>query len=890
MKNWLYLPLLLTWPVTAAAASPEYLRDIKPLLAVKCSSCHGALQQQSGLRLDAGALIQRGGDSGPVVEPGNAGASELIARISTDDLDVRMPPEGEGEPLTVEQVELIAGWINSGAQVPEDEEIPRLPEEHWAYQVPIRPTVPEVVDSRWTHPIDAFLAEQHERVGLQPVDLADSSTLLRRAYFDLVGLPPTRQQQETFLPSDCDQAWSNLVDQLLDSPHYGERWGRHWMDVWRYSDWDGYKQELRGSQRHIWRWRDWIVESLNDDKGYDQMIMEMLAGDEIAPDDPSVLRATGFLARNYHKSNRNIWLDATVEHTAKAFLGLTINCARCHDHKYDPLPQLAYYQLRAVFEPHNVRTDRIPGQLDVAADGIPRAFDADLAAETFLYLRGNDKLPDKENPVEPAVPGILGGEFHVEPVELPPTAFFPALQEFVARDQIAAAREELAKAQLALANRSVVEDSAPNSSDIALLERRRAVAQLRVYSIKARREADQARLTKTDTELAKQRAAKAGLVETQLHREEVELEILERQEELREAESLDDESEKRAAVAKARKAIAAAKEKRRQTQEAASKKEDSKREYTPLGKEYPRTSTGRRLALAKWITRRTNPLTARVAVNHVWMRHFGTPLVDNVFDFGLRSPKPRHAELLDWLAAELMDNDWSIKHLHRLILTSRSWRLRSSASPDLDARNQLVDRDNHYFWRANVRRLDAEIVRDNLLAVTDGLDPRLGGSDIDFREGEESKRRSIYLRHAYEKQMTMLVLFDAASPNECYRRSESIVPQQALALSNSSLSLGRSRLLTRQLWQETRGHGQPQVQFVIQAFRQILARRPLDEELDACKSFLVDQAKTLSDQGTLTTFVGGNKPTIEPATDPAARARENLVHVLLNHNDFVTVR
>ena len=580
-----------------------------------------------------------------------------------------------------------------------------------------------------------------------------------------------------------------VVDSLLDSPQYGERWGRHWMDVWRYSDWDGYKQQLRGSQRHIWHWRDWIVQSLNDDKGYDRMVVEMLAGDELAPGDVSVLPATGFLARNFHKSNRNIWLDATVEHTAKAFLGLTINCARCHDHKFDPVPQTAYYQFRAIFEPHQVRTDRLAGQPDISKDGLPRAFDADLTAKTFVYLAGNEKQPDKDHPMTAALPDVLGGNFAVQQVELPIAAYYPALTDFVVKEQVEAARVQLAAAE-------------KDMSDLGDLKRE--TAKLRVASLEARIAADQTKYGEGPKESDESRTSELALAaantERQLNAKRAELTLSQKKAGLQSAESSEekDDKKKQAAIAKAKTELADA-EKKLKTATAALAKKDAS--YTPFGTEYPRTSSGRRLALARWIADKENPLTARVAVNQIWMRHFGTPLVDNVFDFGLRSPRPVHADLLDWLAVELMENDWSMKHLHRLIVTSRTWRLASSAGLAKNVSRE-IDPDNKLLWRANVRRLDAEIIRDNVLAVGGQLDKTIGGVDIDFRQGEESKRRSIYLRHAYEKQMTMLVLFDAASPNECYRRSESIVPQQALALTNSSLSLSQSRLLARKLWKE----------------------------------------------------------------------------------------
>ena len=901
MRAILLLSVMSTPAVMAGADDQvDYRRDIKPLFAAKCGSCHGALKRHAELRLDAGRLILKGSENGAVVAPGKPADSLLIEKISAEDPDERMPPEGEGEPLNARQIALVTAWIQAGAISPEDEETPADPREHWAYQQPARPLVPTVADERWRGPIDAFIAAKHQQMGLKPVGDADGHTLLRRAYFDLIGLPPTREQIDEFTKNDSARAWPDLVDSLLESPHYGERWGRHWMDVWRYSDWDGYKQQLRGSSRHIWRWRDWIVDSLNADKGYDRMIVEMLAGDEVAPADRTVLPATGFLARNFHKSNRNIWLDAAVEHTAKAFLGMTLNCARCHDHKYDPIDQTAYYQFRAVFEPHNIRTERVPGQPNVMQDGLPRAFDAELEAKTFLYLRGNDKRPDKENPMSPGVPEVLGGAFEPRAVSLPVEAWYPALTKFVLEEQLAAARKQLAVAKEKLTDAAPNENASEDGSDPAgqddspnrLVELQLAVADRNLKSLEARLAADRAKFAAEprSDEQVRQLATLAATAERELNLSKAELAVAQKTAALTAAESSGekDEKKKKAAVDKASKELADATAQFKKAQ-AALKTTDAK--YTPLGKEHPRTSSGRRLALARWIASRDNPLTARVAVNHIWMRHFGQPLVENVFDFGLRTPKPGHAELLDWLAVELMENNWSMKHLHRLILNSQTWRMASSASTSAAENNRQIDSDNRWLWRASIRRLDAEIVRDNVLAVSGQLDPQFGGADIDFRKGEESKRRSIYLRHAYEKQMTMLVLFDAASPNECYRRSESIIPQQALALSNSSLVLSGSRMLARQIWSGIdAGESTAEAEFVRHTFLHTLSRPPEDDEIAVCLEFLSNQAATLSDPSKLKTFAGGSAAKVKSSENPKERARENLVHVLMNHNDFVTTR
>ena len=871
----------------------NYLRDIKPLLAEKCAACHGALKQEAGLRLDSGVLIRKGSENGKIVVPGKSAQSLLIERISSKDPAERMPPEGEGSALSDDQIQRLSRWINSGASSPDDEAIPAGPKDHWAYQVPKRLALPQVKDAKWSHPIDAFIASGHQEAGLEAVEKADRYTLLRRVYMDLIGLPPTRKQIAEFQNDTSPDAWQRVVDSLLESPHYGERWGRHWMDVWRYSDWDGYMQQLRGSQRHIWRWRDWIIKSLNADKGYDRMIVEMLAGDEVAPADPKILPATGFLARNFHTSNRDIWLDATVEHTAKAFLGMTINCARCHDHKYDPIPQQAYYKFRAIFEPHKVRTDRVPGQPDLMKDGVPRAYDADLEVNTFLYLAGNEKQPDKDHPLSPGVPKFLGSPFEVKPVSLPVEGYQPDMRAFVEEEQISKARNAFTAAEKALAD-SQAGLSKEDHTKQDDLKKNLEIAELKWKSLAARYAADRSKVAPAETPEHQQYeilAKEAARLERQLKLAEAESTQTLKRRALKKAESSPekDVKKKQAGIAAAKKELTAA-EKTLAAAKEEFKKTDAK--YTPIGTEFPRTSSGRRLALAGWITDRKNPLAARVAVNHIWMRHFGEPLVQNVFDFGLRTEKPRYADLLDWLAVEFVENDWSMKHLHRLIVTSRTWQLASTANPRLAEKNSRIDSDNHLLWRANVRRLDAELVRDNVLAVSGSLDHTLGGADIDFHQGEESKRRSVYLRHAYEKQMKMLVIFDAASPNECYRRSESIIPQQALALANSSLALGQSRLLASSLWKEASDNepDDSSAEFVRMAYLQILSRPPAEKELTLCLNFLDEQAKLLGDSSKLKTFIGGEKPKIQPAGDPAQRARENLVQVLLNHNDFVTIR
>ena len=892
--------LLAAAPSRLPAQEVDYLTQIKPLLAARCYACHSALRQRSGLRLDTAALLAAGGDSGPAIEPGHADESRLTSML-TGASGSRMPPEGEGEALDPAQIELFRKWIGQGAPAPE-EPPPPDPRDHWAFQPPIRPAAPQVADAAWAgNPIDAFVAASHQSHGVTPAGPAAKAVLLRRVYLDLSGLPPTREELHAFLADDSPQAYEAVVDRLLASPQYGERWGRHWMDVWRYSDWSGFEQEIRNSARHIWRWRDWIVESLNADKGYDQMVREMLAGDELAPEDPEVLRATGFLARNWYKFNRNAWLDNTVEHTAKAFLGVTIACARCHDHKYDPISQANYYQMRAIFEPHHVRTDCVPGQPDVAVDGLPRVVDLKPAEPTYLFTRGNERQPEKDHPLTAGVPEVLKGALRIEPIKLPVTAYYPALCEFAVQEDSAKAAQVVVDCEAALsAARAALADAKPQAAEATPADLQAAVAAAEGASraLATARAAQTALRARVAAEKAKYRIHGAGnLEQLALAAGKAERELALHQVQERHAAAEAEWRRARDAAAggdpAAQPAVAEAAKKVDEAGAALAAAHAALAQpsptYQPLGEVLPDTSTGRRLAFANWIVDRENPLAARVAVNHLWLRHFGSPLVDNMFDFGVRSPSARNQPLLDWLAVELMEHRWQMKHLHRLMVTSSAYRMASSGGAAAAA-NAAIDPDNRLLWRMNARRLEAEAVRDSMLYVAGNLDLTLGGADIDCQLASQTPRRSIYLRHAYEKQAKFLELFDGASVNECYRRSESVVPQQALALANSDLSLVQSRQLAGRLVEAEGAEPATDVAFITRAFEQILSRAPSADEAAECRGFLDSQTQLHSHPEKLTPFTGGAKIGVDAAADPRQRARENLVHVLYNHNDFVTIR
>jgi len=752
-----------------------------------------------------------------------------------------------------------------------------------------RPPTPVVENPRWTrNPIDNFIAAEHEARRLAPRLEASKEILLRRVYLDLIGLSPTPDEQRAFLADSSPGAYEKVVGRLLSDPRYGERWGRHWMDVWRYSDWAGWADggQIRDSKPHIWRWRDWIVESLNQDKPYDRMVLEMLAADELAPEDPDALRATGFLARNYKMLSREQWLEDTVKHTAQAFLGVTLGCAKCHDHMVDPISQKEYYQVRAIFEPHQVRLDKIPGQTNTALDGLARVFDVGSNPPTWLCLRGDERHPDTNHLIQPGVPAALGGALRVESVALPRFAAEPDKREFVIRDTVAAGEKALAEARQAVEKMRTNPATKPEKLMEQELQTR--LVESRLAALKAALRAEvldplQPAWTNAATE--------AMSVQRELAVIEAELRLHQSQITQREAQTKVDEARtKTNNDEKATKALEAAEKKSSEAEKAlADAREQVQARPTTAFKPrptetFPSASTGRRLAFARWLADAQNPLTARVAMNHVWLRHFGRGLVPTPADFGRNGRPPSHPQLLDWLASEFVAQGWSMKAMHRLMVTSSTYR--QASTPD-EADAQL-DPDNIYLWRMNSRRLEAEAVRDNLLYVSGSLDLTRGGPDIDHKLGLISKRRSLYLRHAAEKEVEFLRIFDGPSVTECYERKPSVVPQQALALANSELALAQARLLARELSSVAEGDS---TRFAALAFRRILARRPSRDESRLCADFLsqrAERAETPNESKLMPASLNVDEK--KASIDPAQRARENLVLVLMNHNDFVTVR
>ena len=1018
--------------------APDYLQDVKPLLASRCFDCHGALKQEAKLRVDtAQSMIDA-----EMIIPGKPDDSELIYRITTTEPEERMPPEHEGAMFLENEVNIIREWIANGAPVPEGEKPEADPQDHWAYQKIKRPPLPK--DGSDQNPVDAFIHSKHRDMGLNPQPPAEPKILLRRLYLDLIGLPPTTEQLLT------NASYEDTVDQLLASPHYGERWGRHWMDVWRYSDWYGLGGMLRHSQKHLWHWRDWIINSLNKDKGYDRMIQEMLAGDELDPQSREAVTGTGYLARSYYVFNRNTWLDATIEHSAKAFLGITMNCAKCHDHKYDPISQVDYYNYRSFFEPHHLRLDALPGETNFDKNGLPRAYDRDLNATTSLFQRGDPALPDDQKNIQPLVPKMFRGFApEIQTVSLPPSSWAPGSRSYFQNDQIKLAESEILNARKELQEAESLNKAIPpevkkdnlvnqkaesftdgfeaerpelwkivgggwryqggnlvqlepvmsdqfvhslkvhprdfeltmefrttggkkwksvgvcfdideegknghvvyasavdNAQKVQVAHRtnnrmtyppqaqKRKQIQLDknyVFTLQVKKDllnvslnhehlishrlpqrykdgriellafdaiaefneisvrelpadtklkpptSHSPNLVKVDpTELpkarlkaaqAKLKAIKARIAadkwmirhsEIDINNEVISQSIVSQKEYLvaqAEVDLLTAKAGKKAAaeknLANARKALeedGGEHTPLRGSRMALVSNVDKEPEYSAI---YEKQSTGRRLALAQWITSSENPLAARVAINHIWMRHFGTPLVKSSFDFGRRIPKPEHAELLDWLASELIASDWSMKKIHRIILTSETWK-RTASNLHADPKTIKTDKNNQYYWRMNSRRMESQVIRDSLLHIAGKLDLKMGGPSIN--PSPDSTRRALYFLHSRDQQSKFLATFDDAEILACYERTESIVPQQALALSNAKLPIQISESLGKKGPKEDTA-------FISELFQKILCRMPTDEELHECLQFLNKMPK-----------------------------RDRLAHALLTHNDFLTIR
>jgi len=754
----------------ATGETLDFSRDIRPLLSNICFRCHGpdAEHREGDLRLDTyqDATADRGG--APAIKPGDPDGSELVRRVTSSDPDSVMPPGDSGLVLTPAQIELLGRWIRQGASY----------QPHWAFGPIVRPAMPHVRGDDWArNPIDRFVLARLEAAGIQPSPPADPHTLLRRVYLDLIGLPPALEEVEAFLADTAADAYEQLIDRLLATPHYGERWGRHWLDQARYADTNGYTID---SERSMWPYRDWVIHALNRDLPFDQFTIEQLAGDLLPEATADQRIATGFHRNTLVNQEggtdaeqfRNEAVMDRVHTTGAVWLGLTVGCAACHHHKYDPLSQRDYYQLFAFFN----------SSQDVNSAGPV------LALPTADQSRQLAEL-DRDIAAAKAAKAIA-----VEPAE-------------AAEIEAAWKAKEAARKKLA--------DSIPTTLVMADLTKPRPTH------------------------------------------------VLVRGDFLRKGEPV--QPDVPAVLPR-----------------------------LPDGGE-PRT----RLDLARWLVEPRNPLTARVTVNRVWMRYFGTGLVETENDFGMQGSLPTHPELLDWLAAEFRDGGWSLKRLHRQIVTSATYRQASHARPDVAP----VDPLNRLLARQTRLRVDAEIVRDLTLGVSGLLDRRIGGPSVyppqpggvyaftqrqaawPTSTGRDRYRRSLYTFFMRSAPYPTLTTFDAPNFNQtCTRRDRSNTPLQALTLANDLALFELTQAFGRRMLAVSVSDDFGRLQW---GFRSALVRPPETMELERLSEYLHQQRTAWAAAPHDARRVAGESPS-GGATAVEAAAWISVARVLVNLDEFIT--
>ncbi len=787
-----FLPVFLLLVVgPAGAADPvDYLRDVKPILAKNCYACHGAEKQRSGLRLDTAASLLQGGNAGPAAVPGKSADSLIIKAVTGADDVKAMPPKGAR--LTPAQVASLRAWIDGGAKAPANEapQVVAVKSSHWAFQAPVRPALPRVKGGgRALNPIDRFVLARLEREGIAPSPEADRVTLIRRVTLDLTGLPPTPAEVDAFLADDSPGAYEKLVDRLLASPHYGERWGRWWLDQARYADSNGYSID---AARSIWPYRDWVIRALNRDMPFDQFTVEQLAGDLLPNATQEQKVATGFHRNTQINQEGGIDVEQfrvesiidRVNTTGVVWLGLTIGCCQCHDHKFDPITQREYYQLFAFLNNADEPTLEL---------GTP--------AEVAQRKAARSRIAALQKQLKPLDPTSAAGEDRWE------------------KNLTTDLRKLLTPDVQAVLN---------------VVENGRTPEQKEILS-QAYRKTDQARhvvLTfGMESPLAKAANLHIGLRRIELDKQLTALRaaapagpttmVLQERKVPRTTQVLlgGDFTRKGAAVSPGVPAV-----------------------LPPLEAHGPRPVGLSRLDLARWLVDAKNPLTARVIVNRVWQHYFGLGLVETDNDFGTQGAPPSHPELLDWLATEFLRRGWSLKAMHRLIVTSATYRQSSKARPDLttvDARNRLLARQVRL-------RLEAEFVRDVALEASGLLSHKVGGPGIfppqpdglyRFTQidkhwrpnvGPDRYRRGLYTYFWRSAPHPSLTVFDAPDASStCTRRNRSNTPLQALTLLNDQGQFEFAQALAARVLREAGPDDAGRLRY---AFRLCLARPPSGRE------------------------------------------------------------
>ena len=815
--------LLCSWllPQEVSAEDPVFEAEARRVLKTWCWHCHGEdAEFQGGLDARFARQLLKGGDSGPAIVPHDPAASLLIQRITSGE----MPP-GE-KKVPPQDLQVLQQWIAAGAQVRTTEPEQAAPglllsdedRSHWAFQPIVRPPVPFAGQpGAEANPVDAFLLQRLQQHGLQFAAEADRETLLRRLWLDLTGLPPSTAAIDQFIADQSPEAWNTAMEQLLAHPAYGERWARHWLDVAGYADSDGYT-EKDPERPWAWKYRDYVIRSLNADKPWNQFLVEQLAGDELltppfenlTPEQADALTATGFLRMAPdgtadgsvdQPTARNDVVAETLKTVSTALLGLSVGCAQCHDHRYDPISQVDYYRLRAIFEPAwNIGEWRAPGGRIVSM----------WSAQTRAAAAAVDQeLAETAKKRTEELDGIVQETFERELQKL------PTERQALARAARDAPKDKRTEEQQQLIREFPFLNVDRGSVYLYLPDRLTGFNKKwddLTAEVRKKRPADDYVMCLTELP--------GRIPATHLY-------------------SRGDHQQPRQQVVPGGLSVL-------EQAEAVIPEDDP-----------ALPTSGRRLAWARSLTSGRHPLVARVLMNRFWMLHFGQGLVATAGEFGVKGELPSHPELLDWLAIEFMESGWSLKHMHRLILSSRAWRQSSVRRPEHDA----VDPDNRLLGRMNLRRLEAETIRDCILAVSGQLNGKMGGPPapvspddvgqyviaIDTRDSAgrptgkvealngEDLRRSIYVQVRRSMPLGVLEPFDLPrmTPN-CERRTVSTTSSQALLMLNNPFVLQQAGKLAERL----RSGSQEQGEQIETAWRLVFGRRPTPEDVAGAVEFL----------------------------------------------------
>lgn len=796
------------------AFSPDDIKffeqNVRPILVNKCQRCHRGGKESGELTLDSRDGLMEGGDSGPAVVPGKPEESVLIDAINFG--NYQMPPTGK---LPQEDIDKLTEWVRRGAPWPgkAGEEGPsvrkkgtKLTDEDrawWSFQPVVRHTPPEVANS--TAPIrgaiDAFLEARLQEEGLAAAPEADRRTLIRRLSFDLIGLPPTHEAVQRFESDEAPDAYERLVDQLLANPEHGARWARHWLDLVRYAESDGYKQDAY--RQAAWRYRDYVVRAFNSDKPYNRFVAEQLAGDEIAPGDPEALVATGYLRAGIYEYNqkdaRTQWsviLNEITDVTSDVFLGMGLGCARCHDHKFDPLLQQDYFRLQAFFTPILPRDD------------VPAARPDEVAAYRERLAAWEVKTAEIRAELE-----------KIEKPQLD-KAWYGTLDRFP---------EDIRR----MSKKPLAERTPLEVQLVALAERQAEEARQNV------------KFDKTLKDEKKQRWE-------ELRQQLKELEA-EKPKPLPEALTVSDVG------SHAPPTMIPGKKKAPPVEPGGLTVLDAST-IPPVA--VSANSTGRRTALAQWLTRSDHPLATRVIANRLWQYHFGRGLVETASDFGHLGVPPTHPELLDWLTSEFVAGGWQMKRLHRELVSSAAYR-RTSHGAEATALAQQ-DPANRWWARMCVRRLDAEQVRDGLLATTGELLFAGGGPSVEVKTPE----RTVFTKIYRNTRDALLDVFDVPEGiGHVAQRNTTVTPNQALLMINGGYVLERAKQVSKRVLAEKPATPDEAIAL---AYERVFGREPTAAEKDATLDFFYQRSD-------------GKKDAVSPS------ALADFCHVLLNSSEFLYV-